>query len=154
MSLEVPVIILILSVPIYFFSRWLIKMLKLRNESNRKGLAILLTLFLSPLIYLMIVLTWLFTMSYYPSNDFNREKWILQSETRYTMSEDIIESEMLIGMTMTEVIGLLGQDYSQINENVINYELGHVPRLFNIDPDFLHIHFKNEIVDSVNQDNN
>ena len=36
---------------------------------------------------------WIFSISYYPSKDFDRQKWISDKEKRYELSEEIIESE-------------------------------------------------------------
>jgi hypothetical protein len=151
MSPEVPVIILILAIPTYFFCRWVMNKLKVGNEKNRKFLALIPTVIISPIIYVGIVMIWIFSISYYPTNDFDQSKWTSNIEERYKMSEDIIESKMLIGKTRKEVIQILGTDFSSNTESRITYELGFVPGLFNIDPDYLEIRFDNGIVFSVNQ---
>ena len=92
-----------------------------------------------------------FTISYYPSNNFDKTKWDTNKAERYKMSEDIIESEILIGKTKTEIIQLLGNDFYSYNKNHIAYELGFVPGLFNIDIDVLDIYFENEKVIKVSQ---
>ncbi len=61
---------------------------------------------------------------------------------------------MLIGKTKSDVIQILGSEYSISNENHLSYELGIKPGLFNIDPDYLDIKFENEVVLSVNQSGN
>ena len=67
------------------------------------------------------------------------------------MSEDIIESKLLIGKTKQEIVELLGDDYYSYNENHIAYDLGFVPGLLNIDPDVLDIYFENGKVIKVDQ---
>lgn len=67
------------------------------------------------------------------------------------MSDNIIETELLIGKTKEEVIKLLGKNFYSYNENHIAFELGFVPRLFNIDPDVLDVFFKNGKVIKVDQ---
>jgi len=151
MSPEVPIIILILAIPVYFFSKWILKRLKLGNSKNRKYLAIIPAIFLSPLLYVSIILIWIFSISYYPKTTFDRQKWDDNKEERYKMSKNIIESEMLIGKTKDEVIELLGNDFYTYNENHIAYGLGFVPELFNIDPDVLDIYFENGKVVRVGQ---
>jgi hypothetical protein len=94
---------------------------------------------------------WIFSASYYPSNDFDKQEWEANVEERYKMSEDIIESKILIGKTKEEITKLLGQDFYSYNENHIAYELGFVPGLFNIDPDVLDIYFENGKVIKVEQ---
>ncbi len=151
MSVEVPIIILILAIPTYLIFRWLLKKNKIGNDNNRKYIVIIPTIIISPIIYVGIVMIWIFSISYYPSDDFNKKEWNLNIEERFKMSEDIIESEMLIGKSRDEVINILGNNYSTNNENMLSYELGFVPGLFNIDPNYLDIILKNGKVISVKQ---
>jgi hypothetical protein len=151
MSIEVPIIILILAIPTYFICKWIIKRLKIGNDNNRKFIAVIPTIILSPIIYFGLVMIWIFSVSYYPTSDFDQNEWKSNIEERYKMSEDILESEMLIGKNRDEVINILGNNYSTNNENRLSYELGFVLGLFNINPDYLYIKFENEIVVSVNQ---
>ncbi len=151
MSPEVPIIVLIIAIPTYFVCKWIVTKLKIGNDRSRKFIAIIPTLILSPIIYIGLVMIWMFSISYYPTNDFDQNEWNANVEERYKMSEDIIESEMLIGKTKDEVILILGNNFSTNNENRISYELGNVPGLFNIDPDYLDIKLENGIVVNVNQ---
>jgi len=151
MSPEVPIIILILAIPVYFLTKWILNKLKIGNEKNRKYLAIIPTVVLSPLLYVEIIMIWFFSVSYYPKTDFDKQEWNNKKEERYKMSKDIINSEMLIGKTKEEVIGLLGDDFYSYDENSIEYDLGFVPMLFNIDPDVLVIYFEKGKVIKVEQ---
>ena len=151
MSPEVPIIILILAIPFYFLSGCVFKKIKLGNEKNRKYLAIIPALIISSVVYVGIVLIGMFSMTYYPNIDFNKQKWDKNQEERYKMSKNIIKSEMLIGKTKEEVIELLGEDYHTYDDNHIFYDLGFLPELFNIDPDVLDIYFENGIVVKVEQ---
>ena len=151
MSPEVPIIILLLAVPIYFLSKWILKRLKLGNFKNRKYLAIIPAVILSPILYVGIILIWVFSVSYYPKTDFNKQEWSENKEERYKMSADIIKSEILISKTKEEVVELLGTEFYAYNENHIAYDLGFVPGLFNIDPDVLDIYLKNGKVIKVEQ---
>ena len=78
--------------------------LKVANEKNRGLIALISTVILSPLIYVGIIVIWIFSISYYPSNEFDKSEWDSNTEERYKMSEDIIESTMLIGKTQGKVI--------------------------------------------------
>ncbi|MBU2939674.1 hypothetical protein KO494_09000 [Lacinutrix sp. C3R15] len=144
-------IILILAIPSYFLSKWVLKKRNLGNDKNRKLIAIIPAIFLSPIIYLGLIYLWIFSVSYYPSNDFDKQEWETNIEERYKMSEDIIESKILIGKTKEEIIELLGKDFYTYNQNHMAYVIGFVPRLFNIDPDVLDIYFKNGKVTKVTQ---
>jgi hypothetical protein len=151
MGIEVPIIIVILAIPVYFLLKWILKKLKIGDNKNRKFLAIIQTIILSPLLYVGIILVWFFSVSYYPKTDFNKQEWNENKEERYKMSNDLIKNELLIGKSKIEVSELLGDDFYSYDENHIAYDLGFVPGLFNIDPDVLDIYFENGKVIKVGQ---
>jgi outer membrane protein assembly factor BamE (lipoprotein component of BamABCDE complex) len=94
---------------------------------------------------------WIFSLSYHPTNDFDKEKWFADKETRYELSEDIIESEMLIGKTKSQVRQILGDENNTDQSDHWSYYLGFRPGLANIDPDVLDIEFKDGKVLRVGQ---
>ncbi|AEH00030.1 hypothetical protein [Lacinutrix sp. 5H-3-7-4] len=143
--------ILIVGIPTYLFFNWVLKKWNIGNKSNRKFIAIIPAICLSPLLYISIIYIWFFTASYYPTTNFNKNEWHTNTTERYKMSQDIIESDLLIGKTQKEVSNLLGDDFYIYNSNHIAYQLGFVPGLFNIDPDVLDIYFENGIVVKVSQ---
>ncbi|WP_432670922.1 hypothetical protein [Flavobacterium sp. SM2513] len=151
MSIEVPFILLILMVPIYFISKWTLRKLNFGTKKNRKYLAVLPTVILSPLLYVGLIYLWIASVSYYPSTDFDERLWTLKPQERYMMSEDLIESKYLIGKTKEEIIALLGGDYYSAEEGHIGYVQGFVPDMFNIDPDVLEIYFENKKAFKVTQ---
>ena len=102
-------------------------------------------------MYVGIIMIWIFSVSYYPKTDFNKQEWNENKEERYKISNDIIKSEILIGKTKDEVIELLGDDFYSYDESHIAYDLGFVPGLFNIDPDVLDIYFEKGKVVKVGQ---
>ena len=89
--------------------------------------------------------------SHYTSRKFDKADWDTNVEERYRMSRDIISSEMLIGKTLEEVIEILGEDVSIDGEEHVVYYLGFVPSILAIDPDVLHIYFRNGQVTRVEQ---
>lgn len=151
MSIEVPIILILIALPIYFLIKQLFKKFKIGSENNRWLISFISILVISPIIYFLGILIWMFSVSYYPNNDFDKEEWISNKEKRFKMSEDLIKSEKLIGKTKQEIVQLLGEDYYSYNENHIAYDLGFVPGLFNIDPDILDIYFENGKVIKVDQ---
>ena len=153
MSPEVPIIILIIAIPTYSLSKFILQKLKVGNDKNRKYIAVVPALIFSPIIYTLLIISWIFVVEYYSKEKFDKQKWETNIEERYTMSENIIKSEILIGKTKEEVIELLGNEYSNYGENHIGYYLGFVPRMFNIDPDILDIYFENGKVVKVSQHN-
>ena len=103
MSYEVPLLILILAIPVYFLSIWFLKKFKLGNEKNRKLLAIIPAIILSPILFGVIILLWIFSISYYPKTDFNKQEWASNKEGRYKMSNDIMESNLLTHLTQKKM---------------------------------------------------
>ncbi|WP_434036537.1 hypothetical protein [Formosa sp. 4Alg 33] len=145
------IFILLLAIPAYFFFRWLLKKLDIGTIKNRKYVAMFPALLLSPLLYIVIILLWMASSTYYPKHDFSTYHWKTNIEERYTMSEHIITSNLLIGKTKAEITTLLGNDFHTYNTNHISYYLGYLPKLFKIDPDVLDIYFEEGIVVKVSQ---
>ncbi|WP_335965694.1 hypothetical protein [Galbibacter sp. PAP.153] len=135
----------------FFFLKWILKKLKVGSKNSRNSMAIFSALIASPFIYFGIIFLWMFSASYYPSEEFYKKEWDTHVEERYKMSKHIIESQMLIGKTKAEITVLLGKEFYTYNENHIAYTLGFVPGLFNIDPDVLDVIFKNGKVIEVAQ---
>ena len=122
-----------------------------KDDKILKYNSIALTVFLSPLIYFSIIYLVIYLMFHYPSNKFDKNEWHNNIEQRYYMSENIIQSKMLIGMTKKQVIDLLGKDYYEYNENSYGYYIGMVPGIFKIDADVLDVYFENDVVIKVGQ---
>ena len=136
-------IILIIVVPVYFLSKFFLKKANIGNEKNRKYLAIIPTVIVSPIVYSLLGISLVFYLTYYPKEPFHQQKLETNIEKRYTMSDDMIKSKMLIGKTEEEVLELLGKDYLDYDEKCITYYLGFAPGIANIDPDILEIYFEN-----------
>lgn len=149
-SIEVYFIILILAIPTFFIWRLIFR--KHIKDKNRLNIITLVaTLVATPIIYIGIIMLCIFSISYYPSKEFDRQKWISDKESRYELSEEIIESEMLIGKTKSEVKEILGDEENDDDSDLWNYYLGFKPQLFGIDPDVLDIEFENGKVIKVGQ---
>jgi len=152
-SIEVYLILLVIAFPVFFFWRWLFKRMLKTDEKTRKIVSWSVTLLTTPLVYAGLVIIMVMSLSYYPSRDFDRERWFADEEKRYELSEDIIESEMLIGKTKAEVRQILGTGAESNTDDNDNwwYYLGFKPGMFNIDPDVLDIYFENGKVSKVSQ---
>ena len=94
---------------------------------------------------------WFWSIAYYPDMSFNEKEWTDYPSERYELTRDLIESELLIGLTKDEVRELLGDYDYTYDENHWAYGIGHVPGLFNIDPSVLDVYFENERVVKVTQ---
>ncbi len=149
-SIEVYFILIILGVPTYFFWRWVLKKF-ISDDKSRKVATLTATIFSTPFIYLVIVMLWIMSISYYPSADFDKQKWQNDIEKRYELTDDLIDNEVLIGKSMKQVKKLLGTDYQESGKDRWSYYLGTKPALFAIDPDYLDIDFKNGRVIHVTQ---
>ena len=150
LGIEVYIINLIIAIPVFFLLRWILRKI-IKNGKIQKVTTWIGTLISTPIIYIGLIILWITIMSYYPSVEFDKAKWDTDKEKRYEMSEDIIQSNMLIGLTKQEVIELLGIEENKIESNLWYYYLGFVPRFLSIDPDVLTIKFVNGKVTEVGQ---
>ena len=150
--IEVYFILIILGIPTFFIWRWLLKKF-IKTDKTRKLATWTATIIATPLIYVGLIMLLVFSMSYHPNHDFDKTKWFADKETRYELSEDIIESEMLIGKTKSEVRQLLGDESNTDESDYWSYYLGFRPGITNIDPDVLDIEFKDGKVIKVGQHN-
>jgi len=150
LSIQVYFILIILGIPTFFVWRWLFKKF-IRADKTRKIATWTATIMATPLIYVGLIMLLLFSMSYHPTHNFDREKWLTDKEMRYELSEDIIDSKMLIGKTKTEVRQILGDENNLERSDNWRYYLGLRPGFANIDPDVLDIEFKDGKVIRVGQ---
>jgi hypothetical protein len=151
LSIEVYFIFIILGIPTFFFWRWLFKKY-IKSDRTRKIWTWLATIFLTPCIYVGLILVWVFSVSYYPNHDFDKQKWFDNEDKRYELSKDIIESKMLIGKSKAQVRQILGDESENKDSfNVWTFGLGIRPELFNIDDSYLLVDFENDKVVNVEQ---
>ena len=94
-NIEVYFILLLIGGISFFFWRWLLKKL-ITIDKTRKAATWIATILSTPVMYGLIVMLWIMSATYYPSNDFNKQKWHEDIEKRYELSEDLIDSEILI----------------------------------------------------------
>ena len=150
-SIEVYFINLALAIPTFLLLRWLTNKLVNSNNQLRQILPWIGTIVLTPIIYVSIVFIWIFSISYYPDRTFDKATWKQKPYERYELTQDVIESELLIGLTKDEVTELLGNYDYTYDDSHWAYDIGHVPGLFNIDPSVLDVYFENERVVRVAQ---
>jgi len=150
-DIEVYFILIILGIPTFFFWRWLFKKY-IKAETNRKVLTWLATIILTPCIYVVLILLWVFCVSYYPNRDFEKQKWFGDKEKRYELSKNIIESKMLIGKSKAQVRQILGNEPdNKDNFKFWRFELGVSPDFLNIDDSYLLVEFEGDKVVNVEQ---
>ena len=114
-------IMLLLAAILYPLFRWTFRRIK-----QHKIWAIICAVILAPVIYTLIVWIVSFYVNFFPERAFNQEWWLNNSNKRYEMADDIINSGMLLGKSKQEVIQLLGEDYvnNENEEQAIGYDLG------------------------------
>lgn len=140
----------IISMITFFLLRWMIS--KWTQDTGYKNvLTIGGTFVMTPVIYLVLIMGLLCSSSYYKAIAFDQTTWINNPDERFRMSENIIESRILIGKSKSEIETLLGSDFSTISEYEISYYIGFVPDMFSIDPDVISIRFANGVVAEVRQ---
>lgn len=137
------ILTILVSIPTVITWNWFFKKL-IRSDKPRKLTAWLVTFAMMPIVYKLVVVPWYLGLSFFPSHNFNKEKWHSAAEKRYEMSEDIIDRDILIGKTKTDIQLLLGKAENTSENNQWEYVLGSRPGLFVIYPDILQITFQNE----------
>jgi hypothetical protein len=140
------IILLILFIPSYLFWRWVFR--KIKSKPKRITLILLLVFLTTPVIYGLLVLAWMFIVSYYPNKKFDCRAWLGDSDRRYEYTHDLINSKRLIGKTRAEVEQILGKN-SDTSQTKLYYYIGYRPEVTGIDPSSLIIDFKNGKVDTV-----
>ncbi len=150
MQYQAVILLLILAIPIYFFWRRILRS-KLKNQKYKNLVLGLLTLVSAPLVYLGLIISFIWLVSYHPKHQFDKQVWTNDVEKRFQLSDNIIDSEMLINKTKEEVIDILGQENNELDNDRWIYYLGFKPGLLSIDPDILELTFENGKVVDVRQ---
>lgn len=144
MGFEVIIINLVLAIPTYFVCQLIFK--RIKDSRARHLTTWLVTIVLTPVIYIGIILAWIAFATYYPERDFDKEKWKADIEKRYEMTDDLVDNGKLIGKTKEEIKELLGQEDVNSDSTLWTYYIGFKPSIIGIDPDVLEVEFKNDKV--------
>lgn len=147
---EVFLILGVIGLIVFSISKWILRN-RVKEGRYRNFLSVGAAFVCAPIIYVTLILSLLFSDSYYTEIEFSQAEWVSNPDERFKMSEDVIDSRMLIGKTQEEVTQILGNDFSQFESYRINYYIGFVPGMFRIDPDVLEIRFANGVVAEVKQ---
>ena len=146
-SIEVYFFLIIISLPVFFFWKWLFKKL-IPAFRTRIILTWITTIVITPIIYVGIVFLVFFIIESYPKNDFDRKLWLSDKDERYELTDDIINKKTLIGKSKDQVLEILGDENNSNTDNW-SYYIGFKPEIGNIDPNSLRIDFKNNRVVNV-----
>jgi amino acid transporter len=106
--LELYIVLLIVVVSVFFF--W--KRLFAKYRRRDKSITLIVwgaTIILTPFLCLGVV--WLLT--YQPSRSFDKTIWMQHKESRYRMSTDLINKNILLGKDTNGVMGLLREPNSK-----------------------------------------
>ncbi len=144
-------IIAMMTVPIYIVYLGILGKEKIRSGKPTKYIVIIPSLLTSIAIYVGAIVFWFFLTSYYPKIEFDKINWRLNPESRYEMSTDIINSNILLGRSRKEIVELLGVNFVDNSECYLAYYLGSIPLPLNMEPDYLGIYFENGSVTKVVQ---
>ena len=139
----------IIAIPVFLVLKWLLTRTDLSTRI-RKFLQISGSVVLAPIIFFGSIYGMLYVLHYHPNKDFDRQEWAKDPWQRYEMSQDIIESRMLIGKPKREVELLLGGE-CDIYIDRCSYMLGFEPGIFSMDPTNLVITFENGKVIKVHE---
>lgn len=145
MSIEVPILILLIAIPTYFLIKRLLKR-RVLNTKKRTIIALISTAVMAPLLYVGFILIFISYLFYEPQYDFDKEKWISNKYDRHEMRDDLIESGVLKGITKTEALNLLGKPENNDSLNLWKYNLGTSTVGFGWQFNTLELYFENNKV--------
>mgnify|MGYP001403698279 CR=1 FL=1 len=148
MSPEVPIIILIIAIPLFFVLRWMLRRF-INDKKTRNWTSLAVTVIIAPVLYVILVAAFFSFLFYEPQYDFEREPWFANKHSRFEMRDNIIESEILKGKTKSEIIEFIGKPDSADSTDVWKYELGTSGFGFGWQFNSLELRFKNGKVSEV-----
>jgi hypothetical protein len=148
MSPLVPIIVLIIAIPTFLVLRWILKRF-IKNKKTLKWTVIVSTIIISPIIYYVLIIMFFSLLFYEPQYDFDRERWLADSEARHEMRDNLVESEILINKSKSEVIHLIGEPKSKDSTDLWIYDLGMSGAGFGWQFNYLELTFENGIVSDV-----
>ena len=140
------IFIIIVFIPTFLF---------VRTIDNRKWLTLVISIFLTPIIYFYAFYPMINIFSnYHHQKYFDELSWKELPELRYEMLKNILDTNVLLGMTKLEIKDALGNyewlgwNYETNTEdhNYWNYSIGIKPGAFNEHKEILSLHFKNDKV--------
>lgn len=150
MSPEVPVIVLIIAVPIFFIFRLILKRF-IKDKKIRNWISVGGTVIIAPIVYFGLVIMFFSYLFYEPQYDFDTEKWFADKHSRYEMRDDIVESKILEGKTKIEIIKFIGKPKMQDSTDLWKYDLGVSGAGFGWQFNYLELTFENDKVSKVNK---
>lgn len=123
MGPEVPIIIIIIAIPIFFIIRWLLKRF-VKNKKIRNWTSVVGTVIIAPILYFVLVFAFFSYLFYETQYDFDKEKWFADKHSRFEMRDDIMERGILKGKSKSEIIELIGKPESNDSTELWRYDLG------------------------------
>ena len=124
LSFEVYLILLLISIPTYFFCRWVFRK-RIADKNKRNLSALASTVVLTPIIYVGLIGIFIYFITREPSSDFDKSKWLTDKGGRFSMGDDIVKSKILLGKDTNQVKQLLGQPTWQDSLNTSwTYDMG------------------------------
>lgn len=134
----------ITAIPLFFLFRLLFKTLKIKQRRKRNILSVLATVITIPGLYLGLLATVIMNLPD-PGFDkipFDKERWEDDPTERYRMVDYMIDKDVLTGKTRAQVIDLLGEEFTNYNDDHIAYYIGVIPG-FVPDPCVMDVFLKN-----------
>lgn len=148
MSIEVPIILTIIAIIIFYTTFWVVKKYN-KNLKKAKITAIVISIISTPLAYYGLILLLISYIEYIPESTFNEQKWRTETTSRYKMRDDIINNQILKLKNKSEVVTLLGNPSNSTIDNQWVYDLGISSAGLGVQFHSLQITFKNNVVAKV-----
>jgi hypothetical protein len=117
------------------------------GKNNKMVLCLLGLLALIPITLIDLYFWFLCIIVFpvYPHYKFDKSAWEADTSQRFKMADDVVDSQMLIGLTKQQAIELLGKPYREWDniDHTIRFDIGERPTPgLDLDPDELVLDLK------------
>ena len=148
MSPIVPIIIIIIAISTFFILRWILKRF-IKDKTTRNWTSVITTIITAPILYYGLIIVFFSYLFYEPQFDFEKERWFTDKNSRFEMSDDLVNSRILNGKTKSEIIELIGESENDNSTDIWIYDLGTSSAGFGWQFNSLRLTFKDGIVSDV-----
>lgn len=115
---------IILAIPCFFFILWLTGKF-IKSKQYKYITAGILTILVTPILYIGVIAIFFSILFHEPTKKFNKSIWLSDPASRYQMSDNIIDSKLLIEKDTNQIKQMLGNPTTRsVSSNSWTYDMG------------------------------
>jgi len=115
---------IILAIPCFFIILWLTGKF-IKSKQYKYITAGIITILLTPILYIGAIAIFFSILFNEPTRKFDKSIWLSDPNNRYQMSDNIIDSKMLIGKDTNQIKQILGNPkWRSVSSNSWTYDMG------------------------------